>query len=181
MGADGVLNKDPHIEYVKGLELWEKSGAIWRFIKKHKIDILLIQKSKREEISASLIREIWGRQEYDIFIKPSEDNRRADHVESLLKSFNKKDGLKIHIIKGLLVNEGVEICLTDVYGPNSKGNRNNLWLELDDIQCWSSSMWCLGGNFIVVRYPSERKEQGTLAYTRAMEAFSDVIVRNELI
>lgn len=56
---------------VRGLGLREKRGAIRRLIRKNMIDVLFIQESKREELSASFIREIWGPSDLDFFSKPA--------------------------------------------------------------------------------------------------------------
>lgn len=46
--------------------------------------------------------------------------------------------------------------ISSVYGPNDKGMRANLWSELDFIRCRWSEPWCLGGDWNVTRFPSER-------------------------
>lgn len=80
-------------------------------------------------------------------------------------------------VKGFLVSEELEVCITNVYGLNTNGERDAFWEELD-IHSWCSSMWCVGGNYTAVRYPSEKK--GERGHTRGMEAFSDFVYRNEM-
>lgn len=93
-------------------------------------------------------------------------------------STRRMDSLSISM-KGQLLNEGVKICLTNIYGSNLDGDRGNFWLELEDVKVWSSGLWCIGDEFNVVRYPLEKK--GRERYTRGMEDFSDFIERNSLI
>lgn len=69
-----------------------------------------------------------------------------------------------------MLNVGVEICLTDIYEPNSDAERNALWVELEDNKSWGNAIWCISGDFNVVRLPLERKGRG--AFMRLMEDFS---------
>lgn len=57
------------------------------------------------------------------------------------------------------MNERVEICITNVYGPNSESEREVLWVELKNIRSLATVLWCIGGDFNVVRFPPERKEE----------------------
>lgn len=49
----------------EGSRIPGEEGAIRRMIRKKKINVLYIQESKREELSASFIREIWGPSDVD--------------------------------------------------------------------------------------------------------------------
>lgn len=83
------------------------------------------------------------------------------------------------LIKGYLLGGNIELCITNLYSPNQETERENLWTELEDIRIWGSVIWCIGGDFNVIRYSSERR--GRVVYTRGMELFSDFIERNNLI
>lgn len=80
-------------------------------------------------------------------------------------------------VKGCIVNEGIEVGFTNVYGPNDEGERDALWEELDVIHTWCPALWCVCWDFNVVRFPSERRKGA--AFTSGMESFSDFIDRNE--
>jgi len=41
-------------------------------------------------------------------------------------------------------------------GPNSGNDRRLLWDELAGIISWWNMPWCIGGDFNVTRFPSER-------------------------
>ncbi|XP_062163474.1 uncharacterized protein LOC133870382 isoform X1 [Alnus glutinosa] len=43
-----------------------------------------------------------------------------------------------------------------VYGPNDDGERRVLWNEMTGLMSWWDRPWCFGGDFNVVRFPSER-------------------------
>jgi hypothetical protein len=43
-----------------------------------------------------------------------------------------------------------------VYGLNDDAERRGLWDELAGLMHWWEVPWCIGGDFNVVRFPSER-------------------------
>ena len=68
---------------------------------------------------------------------------------------------------------------TGVYGPNSNHDKRLLREELVGIQSWWNVPWCIGGDFNVVRFPSE--QLGVDSFTSAMLDFSDFISDHNLI
>uniref|UniRef100_A0A2N9I908 Reverse transcriptase domain-containing protein n=1 Tax=Fagus sylvatica TaxID=28930 RepID=A0A2N9I908_FAGSY len=71
------------------------------------------------------------------------------------------------------VEDGLEWMYSGVYGPNRDSDRRLLWEELAGIGSWWSLPWCIGGDFNVVRFPSERRAGGGISST--MWDFSDFI------
>lgn len=81
--------------------------------------------------------------------------------------------------RGEWVEEGVEACITNVYGPNVDRERDMFWTELEGTKFWAAANWCVGGDFNAIRFPSEKK--GGRGYTSTMEAFFSCIENCELI
>ena len=69
-------------------------------------------------------------------------------------------------------------AFTGVYGPNSDRDRRFLWEELSGLRSWWDVPWCVGGDFNVVRFPSERS--GSANFSSAMLRFSDFISEQSL-
>ncbi|RVW56523.1 hypothetical protein CK203_072539 [Vitis vinifera] len=69
--------------------------------------------------------------------------------------------------------DGFLWTFTGVYGPTIKRHRELFWEELGAIRGLWSDPWCIGGDFNVVRFPSERSREGRL--TGSMRRFSEVI------
>lgn len=63
--------------------------------------------------------------------------------------------------------------LTGIYGPNLSSERGAFWEELAGLGSLCSGKWCLGGDFNVVRYVSEKSPQGRR--TKSMKDFDEFI------
>ena len=66
-----------------------------------------------------------------------------------------------------------------VYGPNASRDRRFLWEELFGLSSWWNVPWCVGVDFNVVRFPSERF--GSSSFTAAMREFSNFIYEQGLM
>ena len=65
------------------------------------------------------------------------------------------------------------LAFTGVYGPNLRRGNRFLWEELCGLNSWWSVPWCVGGDFNVVRFPSEHS--GSTVFTTAMCEFFNFI------
>lgn len=69
--------------------------------------------------------------------------------------------------------------LTAVYGPDDGQRRKELWKELNEVRgCWNGA-WCIGGDWNIIRFPSERLEG--CRWNEDMRAFSDWINHHSLM
>ena len=71
------------------------------------------------------------------------------------------------------VSDQFEWAFTGIYGPNLNRKRHLMWEELAGLINWWNLPWCLGGDFNVIRFPSERLGAGR--FTRCMYDFLDFI------
>ncbi|RVX03362.1 hypothetical protein CK203_019838 [Vitis vinifera] len=69
--------------------------------------------------------------------------------------------------------DGFMWFFTGVYGPTMKRYREPFWEELGAIRGLWSDPWCIGGDFNVIRFPSERSRVGRLS--GSMRRFSEVL------
>ena len=70
-------------------------------------------------------------------------------------------------------------AFTGVYGPNCDRDRGPFWEELSGVCSWWDVPWCVGGDFNVVRFPSERS--GSTSFTSAMHRLLAFISELSLI
>ena len=66
-----------------------------------------------------------------------------------------------------------------VYGPNDDVERRILWEELAGLRVLWEVPWCIGGDFNIVRFPSERSNDSNLSI--GMMDFSDFISEQGLV
>ena len=64
-------------------------------------------------------------------------------------------------------------AFTGVYGPNLNKRRRKMWEELTWLISWWDLPWCIGGDFNIIRFPSEIL--GAASCTWAMYGFSNFI------
>ena len=76
------------------------------------------------------------------------------------------------------VGDAVEWWFSGVYGPCRARDRKELWEELAGLFGLCGDRGCLGGNFNVVRYPSEKIGGGSV--TRSMKDFDSFIRETNL-
>ena len=77
------------------------------------------------------------------------------------------------------VSDGIVWAFTGVYGPLHKDGRSLLWEELGEIRGLWEAPWCIGGDFNVTCFPSERSTMGRL--NSSIRKFSKVIDDLELV
>ena len=66
-----------------------------------------------------------------------------------------------------------EWAFSGVYGPQTDRERSLMWNELASLASWWGIPWCIGGDFNVTRFPTERL--GGEAFNPAMQDFSEFI------
>ncbi|RVW43723.1 Transposon TX1 uncharacterized 149 kDa protein [Vitis vinifera] len=71
------------------------------------------------------------------------------------------------------------LWISAVYGPNSPSLRKDFWVELFDIYGLTYPLWCVGGDFNVIRRSSEK--MGGSSLTPSMRDFDSFIRECELL
>ncbi|KAK4607051.1 hypothetical protein RGQ29_001035 [Quercus rubra] len=149
---------------VRALNEQDKRLRVKNLIRKWKADIVCLQETKMELINRGTICSLWGDQ----------------HVDWLfLGSVDEAVGCFFVSCKFKNVADHFVWAFFGVYGPNSDRDRRFLWEELCGLRNWWDVPWCVGGDFNVVRFPSERS--GIANFSSAMLWFSDFISEQSLI
>jgi len=100
------------------------------------------------------------------------DKREVEKVEECIGRYTVACSLRN-------TRDNVVWAFGGVYGPNDDRERRDLWVELAGLMSWWEMPWCIGGDFNVVRFPSERSSGA--GYFAAMEEFSDFIFMHNLV
>nr|XP_023925825.1 uncharacterized protein LOC112037243 [Quercus suber] len=167
---------------VRGLNERDKRLRVRNLIRNWRPDIVCLQETKMELITRAVIGSLWGGPHVDWSYLGScgasggvlliWDTRVVDKVEEAVGRFTVSCKFKS-------VVDHFEWAFTGVYGPNLVRERRLLWEELFGLSSWWNVPWCVGGDFNVVRFSSERA--GSTVYTAAMREFSDFILEKGLI
>jgi exonuclease III len=167
---------------VRGLNCRLKRSQIKNALKLWKGEVICLQETKLENISRSVVRSLWSNRFADWKFLESEgasggillmwDNRVTEVQDCVKGQFSISCRFKN-------VQDQFEWAFSGVYGPNLDVDRFILWDELAGVRSWWGVPWCIGGDFNVVRFPSEKLRAGRL--TRAMTTFSDFIAELGLI
>ena len=161
---------------VRGLNDKEKRLKIRNFLRSWKADIVCLQETKLEWVTRGLVRSIWSCPFIDLLYLDSEgasggillmwDRKVVEKLEEAVGNFSISCRFKN-------VNDHFEWAFTGIYGPNLNRNHHLMWEELASLISWWNLPWCLGGDFNVIRFPSERLGAGR--FSRCMYDFSDFI------
>lgn len=133
-------------------------------------------------MSDRVIKEVWGRRNVKWVVVDAVGAAGGllrlwdTRYVSVLQSW--KDVFSLSILAEDLKNSA-KWLLTTVYGPNNSQRRMELWSVLDIIKGRWNSAWCIGGDWNIIRYPSEKL--GSSRATGDMRRFSDWINSHSLV
>ncbi|RVX20328.1 Transposon TX1 uncharacterized 149 kDa protein [Vitis vinifera] len=166
---------------VRGLGSSNKRREIKDFLRLEKPDVVMIQETKKEKCDKRLVGSVWTVRNKDWVILSAcgasggilfiWDSKKLSKEEVVLGSFS---------ISVKFVLEGCgPLWISTVYGPNSPSLRKDFWVELYDIYGLTFPLWCVGGDFNVIRRSSEKL--GGSRLTSSMRDFDSFISESELL
>ena len=161
---------------VRGLNDCDKRLCIRNLIRLWKADVVCLQEMKLGEVDRRLIKSLWECPHLDWLSMGS--NGASGGIlllwdKRVLEKMDEAAGQFSLSCKFRNVYNQFEWIFTGVYGSNTDRERRALWEELVGIISWWDAPCCIGGDFNVVRFPSEKSGQGP--YSTAMQDFSDFI------
>ena len=161
---------------VRGLNEVDKRLQIRNLLRSWKADIVCLQESKLEWIIRGIVPRIWSCPYVDWLFLGSDgasggillmwDSQVVEKVGEAVGHFSVSCKFKN-------VGDQFEWAFTGVYGPNLNSRHRLMWEELTGLISWWDLPWCLGGDFNIIRFPSERL--GAASFSRAMYGFSDFV------
>ena len=135
---------------------------------KEKPDIVTIQETKKETIDRKMVGSIWSFRFREWAFLPSEgrsggilvmwDSRTVRGVEVLLGAYSVS--VKLSAVSG-----GNEWWFSGIYGPCRSRERKEFWEELAGLYGLCAECWCVGGDFNVDRFPSEKLNGGRITWS----------------
>jgi exonuclease III len=161
---------------VRGLNSPDKRLMVRNLLRQWRVDIVCLQETKLEHISRRVVKSVWGCHYFDWCYVAA-----IGAAGGILLMWDKRVVSRVDTVVGDCVAacsfknvvDGFVWAFAGVYGPNGDFERRCLWDELAGLMsCWDLP-WCIGGDFNVVRFPSERS--GGRRISGAMREFSDFI------
>ena len=127
-------------------------------------------------INRRVIQSLWGNQHVDWISLGSNGA-----VGEILLMWDKRVVEKVDEAAGYYslscnfrnVLDQFEWIFTGVYDPNLDSERGILWEELSGLLSWWDAPCCIGGDFNVVRFPSEKSVM--VSFNSTMHEFNDFI------
>ncbi|XP_021985602.1 uncharacterized protein LOC110881743 [Helianthus annuus] len=137
-----------------------KAGWIKGLKQEHDIDFLMIQETKKEDISRVGISNFWGNKDFDMEFVSSIGMSGGllciwDPVLFEASSFVKKTNFLI--VSGKIKGSELILNVVNVDAPQSVAAKKDVWFELSNCLEDLPGMWVVGGDFNAVRDPNERK------------------------
>ena len=134
-------------------------------------DIVMIQETKNVECDRRFVGSVWTVRNKEWAALPAYgasggiliiwDSKKLRSEEVVIGSFS---------ISVKFALDGCEpLWLTVVYGPNSSSLRKDFWVELLDIFGISFPLWCISGDFNVIRRSSKKMGGSSLSSSHSSE------------
>ncbi|XP_028057423.1 uncharacterized protein LOC114261349 [Camellia sinensis] len=166
---------------VKGLGRKDKRGKVLKLVKDKKLDMLLLQETKKSNVDDLLVKSLWPFDFLQFLIVDS-----VGSAGSLLCVWNPGvfqmseccSSRNFLLLSGI-VKQSFECVIVNIYAPNNLRSRGQLWEALGRLKSSFHKPWCIGGDFNEICFSSERR--GYLRRDKGMVEFNEFIDRMELV
>ncbi|KAG6654621.1 hypothetical protein CIPAW_05G158600 [Carya illinoinensis] len=167
---------------VRGLNEINKRLCIKNLLREWRADVVCLQETKLKLVTRKLVRSVWHCPYVDWIYLASNgasggilvmwDKRVMEKMEEFVGEFSV-------VVSFKMAEDNFMWAFAGIYGPNADNIRKLLWEEIAGIWSWWDLPWCIGGDFNITRFPSERSRNSQLS--PAMTEFSDCIFDLNLV
>ncbi|KAG6637440.1 hypothetical protein CIPAW_11G178800, partial [Carya illinoinensis] len=161
---------------VRGLNESNKRARIKNLLRDWRADIVCLQETKLKLVNRKIVRSVWHCPYVDWVYLASNgasggilvmwDKRVVVKMEEFIGDYTVACSFE-------MVEDNFLWTFAGTYGPNVDNSRHLLWEELAGVHSWWNLPMCIGGDFNIIRFPSERSGDSRLR--PAMTEFSDFI------
>ena len=144
----------------RGLGSRKKRRVVKDFLRLENLDVVMFQETKREVCDKRFVGSVWLVRNKEWAALPAcgasrgiliiWDSKKLSSEEVVIRSFS--------VSVKFLLDGCRPLWLSAVYGPNNPLLMKDFWVELLDIFGLSFPLWCVGGDFNVIRRSSENWE-----------------------
>ncbi|KAG6628379.1 hypothetical protein CIPAW_14G010000 [Carya illinoinensis] len=175
---------------VRELNEYNKRLQVRNLLRQWKGNIICLQETKLEFITRKIVRSLWRGHHVGWLYLPSKgasggvlimfDKRVVDRLEDCVGEFTVAFSFENGFQWAFAGVYGPNIFFViEVYNPNIDAEIRILWEELARLLSWWELPSCIGGDFNVSRFPSERSSMSHI--TPTMRGFSDFISKQALM
>lgn len=161
---------------VRGVNEINKRKIIKALISSQKVDLVCLQETKMQDMSLRVVRSLgvgrlleWG----VLNARGTAGGVVVFWDNRVLELVRIEVGLFSISYQFRNCEDGFVWIFSGVYGPTMKRYREFFWEELGVIRGLWNDPWCIGGDFIVIRFPSEHSRDRRVS--SSMRRFSEVI------
>ena len=165
----------------RGLGSRNKRRVVKDFLRSENSNVVMIQETKKEKCDRRFVGSVWTVRNKEWVALPAcrtsggiliiWDSKKLRSEEVVIGSFSVSVKFALDGCRPLWISA--------VYGPNNPSLRKDFWVELFDIYGLSFPLWCVGGDFNVIRRSSEKL--GGSSLTSSMKDFNSFIRVCELL
>jgi exonuclease III len=167
---------------VRGLNSPNMRLMVRNLLRQWRVDIVCLQETKLEHISRRIVNSVWGCPYVDwcyVAALGAAGGILLMWDKRVVSRLDKEEGECVVACSFKNVMDDFKWAFAGVYGPNGDFDRRRLWDELAGFMSGWDLPWCIGGDFNVIRFSSERS--GGRRTSAAMREFSDFIFEKRLM
>lgn len=144
---------------VRGLGRKEKRGKIKKLVFDRKVELLMMQETKRRSMNDCFVRSLWPLENFEFMVVDSDGSAGGLICVWNPKVFQLKDccSTRNFILLSGVFHQSFECVVVNLYAPNDDIRRKKLWDLIINIKPLFNIPWCFGGDFNVIRKISERR------------------------
>ncbi|XP_028073786.1 uncharacterized protein LOC114276195 [Camellia sinensis] len=160
---------------VRGLKRPEKRSKIKVLARERKIDVLLLQETKRASVDVNFIKSLWPMEDMGFMEVDAEGSAGGllciwnTNVFQLIDCCSSRN----FILLSGISSQSFPCIICNIYAPNDVLKMRKLWECLINLKPFYPNARCLGGDFNEIRFMSEMK--GCLRRERGMKDFNKFI------
>lgn len=135
---------------IRGLGGPEKRRRIKDWVRDKRVDILLVQETKRSSLDERMVRSIWPWDLMEFMLVDAEGSAGGLLSVWNPEAFSLEDCC---CTKNLILLSGTSKCffncvIINIHAPNDVINRRKVWETTIRLKSSFSNPWCMGGDFM---------------------------------